>query len=81
MAKPRFNLADQVAKLGADSLLPPAKPLTGKIREEFFTLIRDCGSPVNGTRVMARLHLRSFQMEHGEDRCQVTYDNEMAKRK
>ena len=75
---PRFDLKKQVAKLGADSLLPP---LTAAQKKKFYAFVDGCGSRDQMTRIRSRLGAWKFEREHGTDVCKIAFDEEAARRK
>lgn len=81
MVKPRFDLAAQVKALGADSMLPPPKPLTARQYEEFEDLVDRVSSQNGGVRVIARLQMRRFVDKHGKDRCDCAYEKLTGRKK
>jgi len=76
---PRFDLAKQVAKLGADSLLPPAK-LTAAQARKFNGLVDGVGSAGQMTRIRSRLTLNQFVSEHGKEACDAEFQAENRRR-
>jgi hypothetical protein len=54
--------------------------LTKADKEKFRRLINECASADNGTRVLARLKLNKFVINHTKEECQRAYD-EMKRKK
>jgi uncharacterized protein YodC (DUF2158 family) len=55
--------------------------LTKTDKEKFRRLINECASANNGTRILARLKLNKFVINHTKEECQKAYDEMKGERK